>query len=73
MIGNNQFYFDASGWMVNGWKVIEGNTYYFNSNGIMVSNQWIGDYYLKSNGQMAVEEWVENGKYYVDVKSITVL
>lgn len=48
--------------------------YYFGSDGIMATNQWIKDYYVQSNGKMAQSKWVKDkdawyyvgndGKYY---------
>jgi glucan-binding YG repeat protein len=52
--------------MAVGWTQISGTWYYFEVNGKMVSNGWVGDYYLKYGGQMARNEWVDNDKYYVD-------
>lgn len=48
-----QYY--ENGKKVTGWKSIDGNYYYFNENGIMLSDQWIGDYYVDENGV-----WLEN-------------
>lgn len=39
--------------MVTGWRVINGQWYFFNNSGSMVKNQWVGNYYLKSDGIMA--------------------
>lgn len=38
-----------------GWRLIDGNWYYFYSNGYMASNTIIDDYYLNSIG-----EWIPN-------------
>ena len=54
--------------MVNGWKQIKDQWYYFNSSGAMAMNQWIGNYYLEADGVMATNRWV--GKYYVDASGL---
>lgn len=46
------------------WKEIEGIWYYFNPNGYMARNQWVGNYYLGDNGAMAKNQWI--GVYHVD-------
>jgi len=38
-----------------GWRLIDGNWYYFYSNGYMASNTKIDDYYLNSSGT-----WIQN-------------
>lgn len=44
-----------NGKKVTDWKEIDGKYYYFNENGIMFTDQWIGDYYVDKNGV-----WLEN-------------
>ena len=63
VIGNQTYYFDASGYMVTGWKQIGSNWYYFNASGAMVKSAWQGNYYLESDGKMATNKWI--GNYYV--------
>jgi glucan-binding YG repeat protein len=46
-----------------GWENINGQWYYFDNEGWMCTNQWIGDYYVTSDGSMAVNQWI--GDYYV--------
>ena len=48
----------------NGWETIEGQTYYFDSEGWMVTDSWIGDSYVGPDGVMAANTWV--GDRYVD-------
>ena len=68
---NGSWKSDPSGWWFQSgswyptaqWLKIDGEWYYFKSNGYMASNEWIGNYYLKSSGAMAKNEWV--GEYYV--------
>lgn len=52
---------------VSQWKLIGESWYYFDQNGYMVSNQWIGYYYVADNGVMAVNTWIGDGiiNYYV--------
>ena len=45
-ISGQTYYFDASGYMVTGWKQIQSNWYYFNASGVMVKNAWQGAYYF---------------------------
>ena len=63
VIGNQTYYFDASGYMVTGWKQIKSNWYYFNASGAMVKSAWQGNYYLEADGKMATNKWI--GNYYV--------
>lgn len=71
---NGQWYYYINGQMQTGWiKDSNGNWVYLQSNGVMVSNQWIEDkglwYYLNSSGIMEVNSWVKDSKdgnwYYV--------
>ena len=54
---NAEWRSDTTGWWytegsscATGWKYIDGNWYYFYSDGYMAHNCWIGNYYLNSNG-----------------------
>lgn len=49
------YYLDDKGNAVTGWKWIDGKCYYFDKNGTMVANMWIGDDYVDSSGA-----WVKN-------------
>lgn len=62
-INGQMYYFDASGYMVTGWKQIGSDWYYFNSAGVMVKDAWVGNYYFESDGKMATNKWI--GIYYV--------
>ncbi len=62
-INGQTYYFDASGYMVTGWKQIGSDWYYFNSAGVMVKDAWVGNYYFESDGKMATNKWI--GIYYV--------
>ena len=45
------YYFETSGARVNGcWKWINSKCYYFDVNGCMAADTWIGDYYVDANG-----------------------
>ena len=49
-----------------GW-VKTGNTWYFyNQNGTLARNAWVGNYWLGADGRMVTNAWVDNGRYYVD-------
>jgi len=66
--GNRWWYRHADGsYTSSNWELINGNWYYFDSEGWMVTGwQWIGDkcYYLTASGAMAADTWI--GEYYVD-------
>lgn len=56
-----------------GWKLVNGEWYYMDSNGVMQTG-WVNYkgnwYYLYSSGQMATNTWVEG--YYVNSSGIMV-
>lgn len=67
---------DNNNYSVNSWKELDGKWYYFNQDGYMVSNTWIGNYYLGSDGAMLTNTttpdgynvggdgaWIQNVKY----------
>ena len=67
---------DANGWRyvnvdgtcpMNTWETIDGNKYFFNESGYMVTG-WLNYngnwYYLESSGKLATDKWIE-GIYYV--------
>ena len=57
----------ASGW------VKSGNTwYYYNTQGKIVQNTWVGNYWLGSDGRMATNSWVDKNKYYVGADGLWV-
>lgn len=39
-------YCDENGFMTTGWKQIDSDWYYFDKNGVMAADTWIGDYYV---------------------------
>lgn len=43
------WYTEGNSWAT-GWKMIDGNWYYFYSDGYMAHDCWIGNYYLNSQG-----------------------
>ena len=66
-IGADTYYFHPTiGKMMTGWVLVGSKYYYFDANGKMVTDTWIGKRYLKSNGQMAKSCWV--GAYYINKK-----
>ena len=67
-INGQTYYFDASGYMVTGWRQIKSDWYLFNSSGMMVKDQWSGNYYLEKDGKMAKSKWV--GTTYFDGNGI---
>lgn len=56
-ISGARYYFDASGWMVTGWRKISGAWYYFYPSGKMAKSAWISSgsdwYRVDSSGKMA--------------------
>lgn len=48
------WYTEGSSWAT-GWKNINGNWYYFYSDGYMAHDCWIGNYYLNSSGAWTTE------------------
>lgn len=65
----NKYYFPASGICVmKRWHKIGENYYYFNKNGKLLTNRFIGDYYVDASGVRLVSSWVQSGgkKYYLD-------
>ena len=67
-INGQTYYFDASGYMVTGWRQIKSDWYLFNGSGVMVKNSWSGNYYLEKDGKMAKSKWV--GTFYVDANGV---
>ena len=74
-VDNNNYYVGADGlWVKNakkpevkktGWVSNGGVWYYYNKEGQMVKNAWVGSYWLGSDGKMATNSWVDNNNYYV--------
>lgn len=60
------YYMDGSGVMYAD-KVadINGNRYYFHTDGHMAVNEWVKDatYFAQADGRIATSTWVEDGKY----------
>ena len=52
---------DNNNYSVNSWKELDGKWYYFNQDGYMVSNTWIGNYYLGSDGAMLINTTTPDG------------
>ena len=69
VIGNQTYYFDASGYMVTGWQNINDKYYFFNATGSMVKNAWVGNYYLGSDGIMLTNTFTPDG-YYVNANGV---
>lgn len=51
-IGEHKYYFNASGVRQSGWVQLNDGLYYYfsDSDGHMLTNQWIGDYYVGEDG-----------------------
>ena len=74
-VDNGRYYVGSNGeWVRNaqkpeekkqGW-VKESNTwYYYNTDGTLARNKWVGNYWLGADGRMATNSWVDNNRYYV--------
>ena len=74
-VDNGRYYVGSNGeWVRNaqkpeekkqGW-IKESNTwYYYNTDGTLARNKWIGNYWLGADGRMATNSWVDNNRYYV--------
>ena len=74
VIAGQTYYFDSNGYMVNGWKQVGKDWYYFTKAGHMAKNQWIQNYYFGSDGKMATNKWIgdsyvgPDGKWIPDYK-----
>ena len=69
-VDNNNYYVGSNGvWVRNakktGWIQSGSTWHYYNSQGQMVRNAWVGDYWVGADGKMATNSWVDNNKYYV--------
>lgn len=63
-LGNEQYYMDEiTGKMTIGFVTVDGETYYFDKEGLMVQNAWVDGCWLDENGVMARDTWVD--AYYV--------
>ena len=74
-VDNSRYYVGANGaWIKDakhpeekkqGW-VKEGTTwYYYNTDGTLARNKWVGNYWLGADGRMVTNSWVDNNRYYV--------
>ena len=68
--GGKTYYYGASGTYVTGLQTIDGNQYYFRSNGVLQKKRWITAengkrYYCSQNGTIAKDQWIDNKTYYV--------
>ena len=63
---NNQWRYYEDNQPVSNWKKIAGVWYYFNQDGIMLSNTIFNDYLLNNSGALAEYSWVkiDNQWYY---------
>ena len=63
---NNQWRYYENNQPVSNWKKIAGVWYYFNQDGIMLSNTIFNDYLLNNSGALAESSWVkiDNQWYY---------
>ncbi|MEW9992065.1 hypothetical protein [Clostridium butyricum] len=52
---NNGWWYTEGSSCATGWKLIDGNWYYFYSDGYMAHDCWIGNYYLNAKGAWTTE------------------
>ena len=76
-VDNNNYYVGSNGvWVRNakktGWVQSGSKWYYYNSQGQLERNRWIGDYWVGSDGKMATNSWVDNNNYYVGADGLWV-
>ena len=76
-VDNNNYYVGANGvWVRNakktGWVQSGSTWYYYNSQGQLERNRWIGDYWVGSDGKMGTNSWVDNNNYYVGADGLWV-
>ena len=63
-VGDNTYFFDSEGYMQTGWQ----QDHYYNDDGAMAKNQWIGDAYVDENGNQLKSELknINDCLYYFD-------
>ena len=76
-VDNNNYYVGHDGlWVKNvkktGWIQSGSSWHYYNNQGQMERNAWVGDYWVGSDGRMATNSWVDNNNYYVGSNGVWV-
>ena len=76
-VDNNNYYVGSNGvWVRNakktGWIQSGSSWYYYNNQGQMERNAWVGDYWVGADGRMATSSWVDNNNYYVGSNGVWV-
>ena len=76
-VDNNNYYVGHDGlWVKNvkktGWIQSGSSWYYYNNQGQMERNAWVGDYWVGADGRMATSSWVDNNNYYVGSNGVWV-
>ena len=74
-VDNGRYYVGSNGeWVRNaqkpeekkqGWIKDSNTWYYYNTDGTLARNKWVGNYWLGADGRMATNSWVDNNRYYV--------
>ncbi len=59
-LGDSWYYLNNDGKSQKGWQTIKNKRYYFDENGIMLKNAWVGNRYVKDSGAMATG-WLQLG------------
>lgn len=64
-LDGKNYYFDSEGIMAIGWKKITDDWHYFNQDGSMVTDTWIGGYYVNPEGiwkeDSTAARWCQSG------------
>ena len=74
-VDNGRYYVGSNGLWVQGakkqeekkqgWVKSGSDWYYYDDNGTLARNKWVGNYWLGEDGRMVTSSWVDNGRYYV--------
>lgn len=67
-IGDDEYCFDSDGYMQTGWQ----QDHYYNDNGVMAKNQWVGDSYVDENGnkfKLGLKS-IDDNLYYFDSEGL---
>ena len=51
--------------MKQGWVKESNVWFYYNTDGTLARNKWIGNYWLGADGRMVTNAWIDNNRYYV--------
>ncbi|MGN8818941.1 cell wall-binding protein [Oribacterium sp. HCP28S3_H8] len=55
------WYYCVNSRMITGWAPVNGKWYYFNTDGVMLKNQWVGAFYLGEDGAVLTDTTTPDG------------